>query len=67
MVLPGLSFSPALGVQAAIRHLNFFPIKGLKEFYLVISIGRCKFQLSEENVCLILQASLDFGVQTLSP
>jgi hypothetical protein len=36
------------GVQAAIRHhfgepVNFFPINGLKEFFMVASDGLCKF------------------------
>jgi hypothetical protein len=36
----------------------FYPINGIKAFYLVISIGRCKLRLSEHYVGLILQATI---------
>jgi hypothetical protein len=63
MALLGLNFQPDLGVQVAIHHrfgqpVNFFLIHGLKEFFLLVSEGRCKFQLSEITVGLLLQAIL---------
>jgi hypothetical protein len=48
MDLLGLSFSWGISVQAVVRHhfgepVNFFPVRGLKEFCLLVSVGRCKF------------------------
>jgi hypothetical protein len=68
MDLSGLSLQLGLGVQFAIRHrfgesVNFFLIKGLKEFSLIASVGRCKFRLNEHSVGLILQATLG-GIMT---
>jgi hypothetical protein len=63
MALSGLSFLPSFGVQSAIRDrygapVNHFPALKNKEFILIASFGRCKFQLSESNVGLILQATV---------
>jgi hypothetical protein len=63
MDLPSLNYQPGLGVQSAIRFrfgepVNFFPVNGLKEFFLIASFGRCKFRLNEHSVGLILQATL---------
>jgi hypothetical protein len=73
---PGLSFVPGLGFQSAIHArfgipINHFPGLGLKEFFLVVSFGRCKFQLSEESVGFFIQATVggiaaDFRPQQLS-
>jgi hypothetical protein len=73
---PDLNFQLGLGVQSAIRHplgepVNFFPIKGLREFSLVVSVGHCKFCLNDHSVGLILQATLggtadDFRPEQLS-
>jgi hypothetical protein len=62
-VVPGLNFSPGLGVQAAIRDhfgvpVNHFLTLGSNEFFLVASFGRCKFQLSEDIVGLLIQATV---------
>jgi hypothetical protein len=48
----------------AVRHLfgqpvNFFPVHGLKEIFLLVSVGRCKFQLTEISVGLLLQATME--------
>jgi hypothetical protein len=58
-----LSFKSWLGVQSAIRQwygelVNYFLIEGLKEFFMVVSVGRCKYQLSKLSVGLTLQATL---------
>jgi hypothetical protein len=63
MELPSLSFRPGVGVQLAIRQrfgepVNYFPIQGLKEFFMVVSVGRCKYELSEYSIGMILQATL---------
>jgi hypothetical protein len=73
---PDLNFQPGLGVQSTTWHrssepANFFPIKGLMEFSLVVSVGKCKFRLNEHYVGLILQATLggtaaDFRPEQLS-
>jgi hypothetical protein len=75
-VTPGLSFSPGLGVQSAVHArfgipVNHFPGLGLREFFLMVSFGRCKFQLSEETAGLLIQATVggvaaDFRPQQLS-
>jgi hypothetical protein len=76
MDLSGLNFHPGAGVQAAIKYrygepVNFFPIGGLMEFFLIVSVGRCKYKLSEQSINLILQATLggnaiDFRPQQVS-
>jgi hypothetical protein len=38
--------------------INFVPNVGLKEFFLVVSVGRCKFKLSEHSIGVIVQATL---------
>jgi hypothetical protein len=48
MDLPGLNLKPGIGVQASIRHhfgepVNYFLIRGLSEFFLIASVGRCKY------------------------
>jgi hypothetical protein len=63
MAFPGLNFLPGIGVEAAIRSrygepVNYFPIQGLKEFTLLVSVGRCKFKLSEQCIGFLLQATL---------
>lgn len=57
----GLGFSPGIAVQNAIWkrfgiHVNFDRRAHDKEFFLVLSIGRCKFGLTEDSVSLLLQA-----------
>jgi hypothetical protein len=76
MDLPGLSFLPGIGVQAAIRDrlgqpVHHLPDHGSKGFILLASFGRCKFKLSNYSVGLILQATIggaavDFRPQQLS-
>jgi hypothetical protein len=76
MDLSGLSFQPGVDVEAVIRYIygepaNYFLIQGLKEFLMLVSVGRCKFKLSEQSIGLILQATLgvnavDFRPQFLS-
>jgi hypothetical protein len=76
MDLLGLYFRPGLGVQAGIRNrfgepVNYFPLQGLKEFFLIASVGRCKYQLNENSIGLLLQVTLggvaaDFRLQQLS-
>jgi hypothetical protein len=44
MDFPGLCFSPDIGVQLAVWHrfgepINFAPLDGPKEFFLVASVG----------------------------
>jgi hypothetical protein len=76
MDLPGLNFQPGIGVQATIHarlgeHVNHFPVQGLKEFFLIVSVGRCKFKLSEYSIDFLLQTTLggtavDFRPQQIS-
>jgi hypothetical protein len=76
MDLLGLSFNPGLGVQAVIWHrfsepINCFPSSSLKEFYLIASVGRCKYRLSEHSLGFLLRATLggttaDFRPQQIS-
>jgi hypothetical protein len=76
MALLGLNFQPKVGVQAAIRSrygepVNFFPLRGVQEFFLIVSVGSCKYRLSEDSIGLILQATLggvvaDFRPQQIS-
>jgi hypothetical protein len=58
MAFPGLNFLPGIGVEAVIRSrygepVNYFPIQGL-----LVSVGRCKFKLSEQCIGFLLQATL---------
>jgi hypothetical protein len=51
--------------------VNYFPIHMLKEFYLLVSVGHSKFQLSEHSIGLIFHAKLggvvaDFRLQQIS-
>jgi hypothetical protein len=67
-----LSFKSWLGVQSAIRQqfgelVNYFPIEGLKEFFMVVSVGRCKYQLSKLSVGLTLQATLGGAMTDFRP
>jgi hypothetical protein len=69
---PDLDFQPGLGVQSAIRHrfrepVNSFLVKGIREFTLLVSVGRCKFRLSEHSVGLILQATMGGTATDFSP
>ncbi|TVU01895.1 hypothetical protein EJB05_52636, partial [Eragrostis curvula] len=50
--IPALNFHPGLGLQDEILKrfalpVVFLPYCGLKEFFLVVSVGRCKFKLDE--------------------
>jgi hypothetical protein len=72
MDLLGLNFKPGLGVQAAIRHcfdepVNFFPRWGFSEFFLVASVGCCKYKLCENSIGLILQATLGGSAADFRP
>jgi hypothetical protein len=63
MDLSGLNFQPRVGVQAGIRRRfgepeNYFPVLGLKEFFLLVLVGHCKYHLSEYSIGLILQVTL---------
>jgi hypothetical protein len=73
MDFPDLNFQPGAGVQAAVRGepVNFFPISGLKEFYLLVSVANCKYKLLEFSIEMILQATIgrvaaDFRPQQIS-
>jgi hypothetical protein len=72
MDLPSLNFKPGIGVQATIRHrldepLNFFPSRGFLEFFLVASVGRCKYRLCEISIGLIPQATLGGSTTDFRP
>jgi hypothetical protein len=59
MVLPALNHRPGRVVEAEIRRrfgspINFNPSSSFLEFFLVLSVGRCKFRLTVETVGLIL-------------
>ncbi|TVU22093.1 hypothetical protein EJB05_31773, partial [Eragrostis curvula] len=63
MDLSSLDQSPGLEQQAEILRrfglpVSFLPGCGLQEFFLVASVGRCKFRLSELVVANLLQVSL---------
>jgi hypothetical protein len=76
MDLLRLNFQPGISVQAIVRHrfgkpVNFFPVRGLKKFFLLVSVSRWKFCLCEKSIDLILQATLggttvDFRTQQIS-
>jgi hypothetical protein len=59
MDLQGLNFSPAVGVQAAIKAHFGEPVSssspGRHDFILLASFGRCKFRLSEHSVGFLKQ------------
>jgi hypothetical protein len=38
--------------------VNCFPIHGLKEFLLVVSVGHCKYRVSETSIGFIFRATL---------
>ena len=76
MELPGLSFRPGFGVQAAINQRFGLPVSpacvSSDVFFLVASFGRCKFGLCPLSVGLLLQATIgrvaqDFCVLQLGP
>jgi hypothetical protein len=76
MDLLGLNFQPGVGVQTAIRArygepVNHYPVQGLKEFFLIVSVGRCKYKLSEQTIGFLLQTTIggtavDFRPQQIS-
>jgi hypothetical protein len=76
MNLQDLNFQPGVGDQNAIRArfgepVNHYPIHGLKEFFLLVSVRRCKYQLSDNSIEKILQATIggsaaDFRPQWIS-
>lgn len=60
MDLPGLDLRPGKVVEAEILRryntlVSFDPRLSPRAFFLVLSIGRCKFRLSKKSVSLILQ------------
>jgi len=63
MVLPVLNHWPGQVVDVEIHHrfgspINFDPASRLLEFFLVLSMGRCKFRLTPVMVGLLLQSVL---------
>jgi hypothetical protein len=53
-LVPSLNFNTGIG-EATIRDrfgesVNFSPSSGSREFILLVSVGRCKFRVSEETV-----------------
>jgi hypothetical protein len=76
MDLSGLNFQLSVGFQAAIRArygepINHFPVQGLKEFFLIVFVGRCKFKLTVQTIGFLLQATIggtavDFRPQQIS-
>jgi hypothetical protein len=76
MDLSGWNFQPGVGVQAAIHAhygepVNHFPVQGLMEFFLIVSLGRCKFNLLEKTIGFLLEATIggtavDFRLQQIS-
>ncbi|TVT98026.1 hypothetical protein EJB05_56695, partial [Eragrostis curvula] len=58
-----LDYSPGIGKQVEIWKQFNLPVvfshgMGLREFFLVLSVGRCKFRLTDLSVAHILQAVL---------
>jgi hypothetical protein len=49
------------------EHVNFSPKHGSKEFDLLVSIGRCKYQLSVFSIGLIFQATLGGAAADFRP
>lgn len=76
MELPGLNFQPGRVVEAEVRQKFGSPVcldtsSPSPRFHLVLSFGRCKFRLSEENAAIILQSVIGgyacaFRLYTLS-
>jgi hypothetical protein len=63
MDLPGLNFQSGIGVQAVVQcpyGESIYHAPGLvpMEFFLLVSVGRCKYRVSEHSVCFLLQATL---------
>ncbi|TVU49083.1 hypothetical protein EJB05_00374, partial [Eragrostis curvula] len=63
MDLPELDYSPGLGQQAEILRRFGSPVDfssgcRLSEFFLVLSVGRCKFRLTGDLIARILQSIL---------
>jgi hypothetical protein len=63
MDLLGLNFQPSIGVQAAVQCRcgeSICPARGLDpmEFFLLVSIGRCKYRVSEHLVGFLFQETL---------
>lgn len=61
MDLPGLDHRPGKVVQAEIQRrfnspVSFDPISSAREFFLVLSVGRCKYRLTESSVATILHS-----------
>lgn len=61
MDLPGLDRRPGKVVQAEIQRrfnspVSFDPISSAREFFLVLSVGRCKYRLTESSVATILHS-----------
>lgn len=59
--LPGLDHRPGKVVQAEILRrfsspVSFHPLVSRREFFMVLSFGRCVYRLSEQSAALILQA-----------
>jgi hypothetical protein len=63
MELDSLDFSSGAKFEAEIWRrfgspISFVEGRGLKEFFLVVSVGRCKLKLSETSVAQILQVAI---------
>lgn len=61
MDLPGFDRRPRRVVEAEILRrynspVSFDPNLSAREFFLVVSVGRCKFRLTELSVALILNS-----------
>jgi hypothetical protein len=59
MELDRLDFNLGLLLQEDIWRRFHVPVtfvegKGLKEFFLVVAVGRCKFKLTESSVATLL-------------
>ena len=76
MELPSLNFRPSKVVEAEVHRKFGSPVcldpsSPSPGFHLVLSFGRCKFRLSEENAAIILQSVIGgyacaFRLYTLS-
>ncbi|KAL6641569.1 hypothetical protein ACP70R_019750 [Stipagrostis hirtigluma subsp. patula] len=63
MDLPNLDYATGIRIQSEIWEKFGCPVvfsegRGLKEFFLVLSIGRCKFRITDNSVSNLLQALL---------
>jgi hypothetical protein len=72
MDLLGLNFQPGIRVQAAVQCRygeSTSPASGLDsmDFFLLVSVGRCKYRVSEHSVGLIFQATLGGCVVDFKP